>query len=182
MRPLNTILLGNIVSFAGAIIMVLIGLIQSRKKILTVQCLQFGIMGLGNLILGGTSGAVSNLLGILRNLLCLRMMVLPGAVKALFIALQCLLTLLVNNHGLIGWLPAASTALLTVFLDVQDTAKLKWVLLITQLGWLVYDLTILNYASSGFDVFAIIMDLVGLYQLKKERKGRQDAGGEASSQ
>ncbi len=52
---MNPILIGNIISFAGAIIMVLIGLIKERKKILSAQIAQFALMGLGNLVLGGVT-------------------------------------------------------------------------------------------------------------------------------
>ena len=69
---MNTIIIGNAVAFAGAVLMVGIGLIRTRRSILLTQCAMFGLMGTANIILGGMTGAVSSLVSILRNVLCLR--------------------------------------------------------------------------------------------------------------
>ena len=47
------ILIGNIIAFAGCGIMVLVGLIKQKKRILAVQCVQFVLQGAANFILGG---------------------------------------------------------------------------------------------------------------------------------
>ena len=62
---MNTILLGNLISLAGAVLMVVIGFIKRKEKVLAVQCVQFSLMGVGNLVLGGVTGALSNLIGLL---------------------------------------------------------------------------------------------------------------------
>ena len=46
---MDRILVGNALSLIGAILMACIGLLKKRKQILTVQCVQFGIMGIANL-------------------------------------------------------------------------------------------------------------------------------------
>ena len=69
---MNPILLGNLISFAGAFLMVVIGLIKRKEKVLAVQCVQFSLMGIGNLVLGGVTGALSNLISLIRNLVCYR--------------------------------------------------------------------------------------------------------------
>ena len=66
------LVIGNIISFAGAIVMVLIGLIKERKKILSAQIAQFSLMGLGNLVLGGPTGFITNMVSIVRNLICFK--------------------------------------------------------------------------------------------------------------
>ena len=57
------ILLGNIVAFSGCIIMVLIGFVKEKKKILLLQCVQSAFMGTGNLLLGGIVPQLDGLLG-----------------------------------------------------------------------------------------------------------------------
>lgn len=69
---MNSILLGNGIALFGAVLMAAIGLIKQRKHILAAQCVQFGIMGIANLILGGINGFVSALVSITRNLICLK--------------------------------------------------------------------------------------------------------------
>ena len=115
---MNTILLGNAVTFIGALLMVGIGFIKTKKNILRVQCIQFAIMGIGNLILGGVTGFISNAVSILRNLICFkRELTLP--LKLLFIAIQIIITGSVNRMGFIGWLPVFAACLFTWFLDTK---------------------------------------------------------------
>ena len=83
---MNIIVIGNIVAFIGAILMVLVGFIKTKRNILIAQNIQFLIMGLGNLILGGVSGFIVNIVGILRNIICLRWN-LNVPLKIFFIAL-----------------------------------------------------------------------------------------------
>ena len=109
---MNTIIIGNAVAFAGAVLMVGIGLIRTRRSILLTQCAMFGLMGTANIILGGMTGAVSSLVSILRNVLCLRGP-LSVPVKLFVIAIQILLSVKVNSLGWIGWLPIISACFYT---------------------------------------------------------------------
>ena len=77
--------IGNIVIFIGALFMVAIGLIKSKKNILIAQNFQFLIMGIGNLILGGTSGFISNMVSIARNLFFAILFLVPAGIALLFI-------------------------------------------------------------------------------------------------
>ena len=68
----TTLFIGNAICLVGACLMVLTGLIKKKEHVLLTQCAQFGIMGVGNLVLGGVSGLISNLVSILRNVICLK--------------------------------------------------------------------------------------------------------------
>ena len=85
---MNMILIGNMVSLAGCIAMIMTGFLKKRKSIISLQCLQFALMGIGNVILGGISGALSNVLGIVRNLFSMKVKDFNLAWKLTFIALQ----------------------------------------------------------------------------------------------
>ena len=63
----NSLLIGNIIALIGALFMVAIGLVKNKRNILIMQNIQFFIMGIGNLILGGVSGFVANIVSIIRN-------------------------------------------------------------------------------------------------------------------
>lgn len=164
---MNTILLGNAVTFIGALLMVGIGFIKTKKNILRVQCIQFAIMGIGNLILGGVTGFISNAVSILRNLICFkRELTLP--LKLLFIAIQIIITGSVNRMGFIGWLPVFAACLFTWFLDTKSEITLKTVIIATQVMWCVYDFTIHNYTSLAMDLFTIASNAAGIVLIKKE--------------
>ena len=69
---MNTVLLGNIVALIGAAIMVSTGFLKTKKQILTVQCFQYGVLSASNAILGAFTGITANIIGIVRNLFCMK--------------------------------------------------------------------------------------------------------------
>ena len=69
---MNTVLLGNIVALIGAAIMVSTGFLKTKKQMLTVQCFQFGVLSASNAILGAFTGITANVIGIARNLFCMK--------------------------------------------------------------------------------------------------------------
>ena len=166
---MNHILLGNGIALFGAVLMAAIGFIKQRKHILAAQCVQFGIMGIANLILGGISGFVSALVSISRNLICLKWE-LTTPIKIGIIAVQAALALSINQDGIIGTLPGLSACICTWFLDTKDEIKLKVVIIIAQVCWLIYDLSILNYVSFAFDIITILANLIGIVTIARQRK------------
>lgn len=162
----NPILIGNLVSLVGCILMVLAGFLKNRKTILTVQCFQFGFLGTANLILGGVTGFVSGIISILRNLVFFNGRK-STLLKVIFISVQVLLSL--NHlHGLIEWFPIFSAVLYTWFLDSDNAAVIKGSIMGAQVLWLVYDLIYQNYTAALFDAFTIISNFIGILMLKKD--------------
>jgi len=166
---MSPLLIGNIISFCGAIIMVLIGLIKNKKKILLTQCAQFATMGIGNLVLGGVTGAVTNFLSIARNLVCVYFkFTLP--IKISFIIIQVGISAYFNSQGYLGWLPIIAATLFTWYLDTPDETTLKYVIIIGQILWAVYDVNIQNYASLAFDIITIFSTIIGIISIAKDKK------------
>jgi len=165
---MNTLVIGNAVSMVGCLIMVAIGFLKKKNHILLAQSAQCCFMGFGNLILGGVSGFICNIVTVVRNLVCLKFSV-TTKLKIFFIALQLLLSLGSLSTNLITWLPLISAALFTWFLDTKSTAKLKIVILCTQVMWLTYDLYYRNYVASAFDVMTMISNAIGLYMILKKK-------------
>ena len=85
------IVLGNLISFAGCMLMVIIGFIKDKDKILLAQCGQFSIMSVGNLILGSVSGSISGVIAVIRIVVFKHSKVTVW-LKIGFIALQFVLT------------------------------------------------------------------------------------------
>lgn len=165
---MNLLLIGNAVSMIGCLIMVAIGFLKRKQHILIVQSVQCLFMGAGNLILGGVSGFICNVVTIARNLVFAKWDVtLP--LKIFFIALQVVLSLGSLNAGLIAWLPILSAAVFTWFLDTKSETKLKLVILSTQVMWLIYDIHYLNYVATTFDVLTMCSNLIGLYMIRKSK-------------
>ena len=164
---MNTLFIGNAISFVGCLIMVLIGFLKKKKHILVAQSVQCAFMGTGHLVLGGTSGFICNAVTILRNIVFVKynptMMLKIG-----FIVLQFLLSISSLSAGWIAWLPIIAAAIFTWNLDTTSAARLKVVILITQVLWLTYDMYYRNYVASAFDVMTMVSNIIGFFMVKKE--------------
>ena len=178
---MKTVLIANIISFIGCLLMVAIGLIKERRKILLTQCVMWTILTVSNLMLGGVTGAVSNIVSIVRNLYSLkRPLTLP--VKIGFITVQAAITAFTNELGLIGWLPTLAAATFTVFMDVKDAVTLKCVIIFGQTLWAIFDFSIRNYTAGAFDVMTVISTCVGIAMLLRERRKADDVASQKEQQ
>ena len=162
---MNPVLIANIISFFGSVLMVLIGLIKTRKNILIAQCASCVLLGTTNAILGGFAGCIANVLSIFRNLIAYKKGTISLAVKIVFTVLQILLTALTNTIGWIGWLPVVSVGMYTWLLNVQDVRKFKLILIITQLMWVIFDFYLKNYVAFTFDILTILSNIIGIVRL-----------------
>ena len=165
---MNPLLIGNAVSMIGCLIMVAIGFLKKKSHILIAQSVQCCFMGFGNLILGGVSGFICNIVTILRNLVFVKYPV-TTKLKITFIGLQLLLSLGSMSLNVITWLPLLSASLFTWFLDTASAAKLKIVILCTQVMWLIYDLYYRNYVAAAFDIMTMCSNLIGLFMVIKSK-------------
>ena len=149
--------------------MVFVGLIKEKRRILSVQCIQFTLQGASNLILGGHSGFIANVVSILRNLAFAR---LKNTVwlKLFFVLLQVVLSYKSLTSGFISWLPLFAAVLFTWFLDLKSEVQLKLVIISTQVLWMIYDFVHLNYVAVAFDIFTMISNSIGIYMLLRGRK------------
>ena len=66
---MNNLVIGNIVAFIAASFSLIIGIIKNRKKIIYIQTIQSFTYTISNIILGGFSGAIANLINAIKNIL-----------------------------------------------------------------------------------------------------------------
>ncbi len=163
-----TVVLGNVISFVGCLLMVAIGFLRKKEQILSVQCLQFAVMGAGNLVLGALSGTISNAVSILRNLVFARCRITVG-LKVLFIVIQAGLSLGALSQGWLEWLPLLAAAIFTWFLDTKSEVTLKTVIIGTSCMWLIYDFFHWNYVAMAFDILTVCSNVIGIWMVKKEK-------------
>ena len=166
---MNALLIGNAISMIGCLVMVGIGFLKKKNHILIAQSVQCLFMGAGNLILGGVSGFICNMVTILRNFAFLKFQN-TTLLKISFILLQFVLSISSLSAGWISWLPILAAALFTWYMDVKSEAKLKIVILCTQVMWLTYDLYFRNYVASAFDVMTMISNTICLFAILKSSK------------
>ncbi len=164
---MNNILIGNIISLLGSSLMILAGIVKRKNTIVKMQCAQFSLMAAAQMVLGGFTGVIANIVSLVRNLFCLRFE-LTLTWKLVFISVQSVLSVIFNNHGAVGYLPLVAVVIFTWFLDTKSDMTFKLVLTITQAMWLVYDAVIKNYVGIAFDTAALAADIIGIIRLRKE--------------
>lgn len=170
----KTIILANAIAFAASCIMVGIGLIRDKRRILLTQCAQFSLNAVSNLLLGGVSGCISNIVAIVRNL-CSVKGDLSLPLKIAFCVFHCALTVLVSRGGALEILPILATCVYTFALNTKSPVFLKCVMAFAQAMWLVYDFQYKNYVAFTFDACTICSVLVSIAVLKgwiKRGKGK----------
>ena len=120
-----TVMIANIIDLLAAVIQTTSGALKQKTRILLVQILQLLMQAVSMALLGGITGAISNILSCIRNFVCYKGK-LNYIWKAVFIAASIAMTILWNNQGLLGIIPAAVCTVYILFMDVKDPIKFKW--------------------------------------------------------
>lgn len=165
---MNWILLGNILSLIGCSMMVAVGFVQQKRKVLLYQCAQLGVMFCSNFVLGAASGAISNALGIVRNLVFAKT---EGSVwlKLAFVGIQIVMTLF-GWKGPIEILPILATVVFIWLLDTKNDVVFKLANVCAMVMWCIYDFYYHNYVASVLDVLTIISNCVAIVAIHKKEK------------
>ena len=159
-------MLGNLASLIGSLLMVSIGFVREKRRILLAQCGQFAFMAAGNLLLGAIAGVVSNVVSICRNLTFTA--VRPtGTLKTAFIALQLVLTLQGGAASPVELCPLLSAVLFTWSLDTESAVRFKAALIAAQALWLIYDACYHNIAAVVFDALTILSNVCGILAIQR---------------
>ena len=164
-----TVIIANSIDFIAALIQVATGSIKQKTKILIAQIIQLLMQGVSLLLLGGITGAISNVLSCFRNLLCYKDK-LSIFWKSALIAASVGMTILFNEQGLLGIVPAAVCTVFIIFMDVKDPIKFKLLVTLTFIPWVFYHFILKAYVGAIFDVATIIVNTITLVSMLKDRK------------
>ena len=163
------IIIGNIVALIASLLMVYSGIAKKKKDILIIQNFQMGLLALSNLILGGITGCIINIIGVIRNTLCYYNKFNLLA-KIILIIASGVLTIAFNNLGIIGYLPFIAIAVYTWLINIKDVVKFKILIIFTLVLWVIYDFTVKSYTATLFDMFTIISNVIAIMSIKKKVK------------
>ena len=146
---------------------------KSAKQVLWVQSLSQVIYCVGTLILKGYSGAVQNLVSILRNLAAIRG-VKSRAAEWIFVGLGVVFGLAFNNLGLVGLLPVIANLEYTVvvFRCGDDEWALKLAFLFCTLLFTVFNAAIFNFVGAAANTVVSVTTIIFLI---KHRRGKANA-------
>jgi len=131
--------------------------------------IQIGLYAISNLVLGGYTGAIINVLCCFRDFLCYKDK-LGIKEKVIIIIASTTLSIIFNNMGWIGYLPVISTAIYIMFMSVKDVIKFKYLTIFSMVAWAIYNFYIKLYTGMAFNIFTIITCIIAIVQIYKKRK------------
>lgn len=163
------IIAANIIDFIAALIQTTSGAIKEKSRILFVQIIQLLLQGISMALLGGMTGAVSNVLSCYRNYLCYKDK-LTGIWKGILIAASIVTTILLNDQGWLGIIPAAVSTVYILLMDVKDPVKFKLLVTASFVPWMIYHFVLRSYVGAFFDAATILTNSLTLLVMIRERK------------
>ena len=169
-----TVIIANFIDLCAAIIQVGSGSIKQKAKILVVQIIQLLLQAVSMVLLGGITGAISNILSCFRNFLCYKEK-LNVFWKAILIVSSVGMTILLNDQGLLGIIPAAVCTVFILFMDVKDPVKFKLLVTLSFLPWMVYHFVLKSYVGAIVDVATIITNGITLRSMAKSKNVMESA-------
>ena len=167
---MNQILLGNIISFAAAVMLFLGCYTTDTRKIYIYQIAENAILCLSSVVFGSWTGLITLSLAIFRNILLMK----DKYSKGWMIGISIVITvsgILVNTKGAIGWLPILATLIWTIGnYYCQDVLRVKIFLLINIMIWCVYFFIIWDFSSGIAQIITGIICLQSIYRVSRVPK------------
>lgn len=164
---MNIVLVANILAIVGQMFSLLASTRRNKKEILTFQSIFLAIVGVSSFLLKGYSGVITDILGIVRNILAIRG-IEDRRINVALIVGMFVLAYFFNVNGPLGYLPIlANTAQTLVFLNKNSkTVHIQAVNCFSTSCWAVFNLVIKNYAGA---TFSVVTASLYLYQILKNK-------------
>ncbi len=166
---MDLILIGRIFSILACILMVIIGYLKHKKTILWAQNLQFILFSISYACLGGIAAVVSNIVSLIRNLICLKWN-LTVPLQLFFIAFQGVFTFVTTQNRLVDWLPFIGATAITLTIRSRKDIVIKLGCIVSILCFGSYDFFLKNWVVFAFDCFSMITSLIGVYRILFDKK------------
>lgn len=161
---MNQIVLGNMISFAAAVMLFLGCYTTDTNKIYRYQIAENMILCLSSLVFGSYSGMITLSLAIFRNILLMK----DKYTKNWMILLSIVITaggVMVNTKGLVGLLPVIATLVWTVSnYYFRDFLHVKIFLLINIALWTIYFFAIWDFSSGIAQIVTGIIGILSIYR------------------
>lgn len=167
-------LFANILSFISTALLIYSMFINSKKKMLLVQVIQYIVSAVGNLLGGSIAAAGTNVISVIRNGYFANANGLAAMIA--FSAAYITVEVFTNTLGVIGFLPVIACVEYTICTHFASTAQtLRYGALINLALWLAHDIYIKLYGFVLTDIILIIVTIAAIIKFyKKEDNEKED--------
>ena len=140
-----------------------------KSRVFLFQAIETSINIVKNIVLGGFSGAVTQVFGLIRNVALARGYSSWWLTVVLSVC-QLIGGIMVNQHGWIGLLPmVASISYTVISLSTTDILTTKHALFWNISMWAVYDMVIMDWVSVVMSVVFLVTIAQSIRELKMTR-------------
>lgn len=163
-------IIGEIFSFIAAICLARSTFGKTKKDIVRWQITEQFFCLTSNLSLSGYSGAVVNIVSLIRNILSIKgkfnkKLVLP------FLLIIVIFGVIFNNRGWVGLIPLIATIEYTIALGIyKKSQNIRLALAINSILWAIYDFVIMSYPIFIMDLIVATLALINYAKHHKKRK------------
>ncbi len=164
---MTTVIIANIIEFFGSMVQVGSGAIKKKAYILVAQTVQLLLQAVSLLLLGAVTGAAGNVISCFRNYLCYKDK-LNTIWKIVIIILSVSVTIVLNEQGFLGFIPAIICTVYIIFMDVKDPVKFKLLVTLSFIPWIFYHFMIKSYVGVAFDTVTVLTNGITLVRMLKE--------------
>ena len=159
----TAIILGNVFSLCAMISDSFSGTRKKHSEIMAVQIVSQFFYGASSIALKGYSSTAQNIVAVFRNLAAMQNLKSKALEWGLILA-GVVLGIVLNNRGLLGWLPIIANLEYSVSVfKLRDNEKaLKLAFIINMVMYAVFSLVIMNYVGAVSCTVIAVTTLVSL--------------------
>lgn len=162
-----SVIVGNICSLLAMITDSVSSTRKTAKGVLLVQCVSQLFYTIGTVVLKGYSGAVQNVVSMIRNLVAIKK-INSKVIEWILVGLGVVLGIGFNNLGLIGLLPVVANLQYTLavfkFKDNERALKISFIICIALFA--IFNIAILNFVGVCSNLVVLITTLIVLLKKK----------------
>lgn len=159
------LLLGNIFSLLSAIFFAVSAFSSKKEKLTALQATDSVFNAISQIILGGYTGAITNIVAIIRNIsLCKYKITWKNG---WFFVLASASGLIFTQTWIDILPPIASIIYTIALISIQDIQKLRISICINVLLWAIYSFTIQAYPTFLISVITLVTTIISIIINKK---------------
>lgn len=165
---MNTIILAQVFGLLGALSMLLSSWQKTRKKALSFLVLDCIFYCLQYILLGAFSGALANIVGLIRTLVFRRKndhKILQTKSVLYIIIVIYILTGILTYDGINSIFPIVTSILYSITLWQDDIRKIRIGNAVMIFGWFIYNITVGAYLGAVIEGILLISSLMAIIKL-----------------
>lgn len=165
-------IIANIFSAIGTFFLAYSTFLKTKNNMLKYQIFDSMFNALGNVFIGSFTGALSNVITIIRNLLNTKGK-MTKSLNLFICILVVIIGLLINTNGIIGLLPIIASVQYTISTYTTKTAQgLRYALILNLCFWFIHDLSLGLIPAMIIDIVVIITTFISIIKEIIESKPR----------